>query len=117
MNLRKQNELIFAGKLSVRDPEHCGCEDCTFYANNIIKHKQFIQFLESLGIDATKADEVWCYNEEHGNKYFSVDFWCVYSELEGTFQFDNVEMTILRLHHAEDSQPTHAISIEAALKI
>lgn len=115
-NIRKQNELVFTTKFSVMELAHCGCEDCIFYAKNIVKHKLLIQFLESFGINATKADEVWCYKEEHGKKYFSVDFWGVYlGELEGTFQFDHIEITILRHPHTNDSQPTHAISFDTAL--
>ena len=117
MTVQEQNQKIFSTKHSVGDKKHCGCENCLFYAEKIVKNIKLVKFLQSFGVDVQKADEVWCYKEENGYKYFSVDYVNLYSEMEGTYTFDNVIVKIDFMLEVAEGQPTHWIEIEAILEV
>ncbi|MER1985132.1 MAG: hypothetical protein ABS948_04485 [Solibacillus sp.] len=117
MSIKQLNEVLFAAKYSVGSREHCDCVNCTFYADNIIKNTTLISFLASKGIDPQKPDGAWCYTEENGYKYYSVDFSGLYSDVEGTFSFGKVDIVISPISHASPGQPDYVMDLEGALKI
>lgn len=117
LTIQQRNEQLFATKFSVGSHEHCGCEDCAFYANNIIKNTELVTFLHAMGVDARKADEAWCYNTEDGYKYYLVDFFRLHADREGTFVFGNITMTLFFIPYTEKNELCYGMALDGALKI
>lgn len=117
MLIKQLNEQLFAPKFSVGSKEHCGCEDCAFYADYIVKNTELVAFLATMGIDPQKADEAWCYNTENGYKYYTVDFFRIHADVEGTFQFGDMQVSIFYSPYAEADELCYGLAIDGALKI
>lgn len=82
MNTKQLNEQLYANRELAGTAEHCICEDCVFYAEQIMKNDALVSFLLAKGLNPRKADEVWCYMEKDGNKHYTADFFEVYAEKE-----------------------------------
>lgn len=60
----------------ISDKAHCGCSDCIYYKDAIIKTSTNIQkFFSQFGIDPRKEAEVWrvCRNDD-GTYYYVADY-------------------------------------------
>lgn len=84
MNTKQLNEQFYEKRELVGTAEHCICEDCVFYAEQIMKNDTLVEFLRNKGLDPRKADVVWCYMERDELKYYTVDFYEVYAHKEET---------------------------------
>lgn len=74
MNTKQLNEQFYAKRELVGTVDHCLCEDCIFYAEQIMKNNTLVEFLHTKGLDPRKANEVWCYMEKDGYKHYTIDF-------------------------------------------
>ena len=69
------------------------------------------------GLEPLTADEVWCFNEEDGYKYYTVDFFEVYADREETHTFDNVKISITFNTYAQKEQLPYTCSIDLHLLV
>jgi len=58
MNTKQLNEQFYAKRELVGTVDHCLCEDCIFYAEQIMKNNTLVEFLHTKGLDPRKANEV-----------------------------------------------------------
>lgn len=115
MNFQKLNERFYAMRALVGTKGHCICADCIFYAKNIMVNDALVEFLYTRGLDPLKADEVWCYTEKDGYKYYTVDFFEVYADREETHTFVNAKISITTNSYAEKEQLPYVCSIDLHL--
>lgn len=116
MDCKHLNEQFFRNRELVGTKGHCICEDCVFYAKHIVKNTELVEWLDKRGLDPRKADEVWCYNEEDGFKFYAVDFFEVYADQDEMQHFENTTVSIFFNSYAEKGQLSHACSMEIMLK-
>ncbi len=117
MNTKQLNEQFYAKRALVGTADHCICEDCVFYAEQIMKNDALVEFLHSKGLDPQKADEVWCYMERDGYKYYTVDFFEVHADKEETNTFGNAKVTVCVNTYAEKETLPHTCAIDVVFKI
>ena len=117
MNTKQLNEQLYAKRALAGTKAHCICEDCIFYAEQIMKNTPLIEFLHHKGLDPRKADEVWCYMEKDGCKYYTVDFFQVHAEQEETTTFSNAKVTIYNGSYAEQATLLYVCTIDVVFKI
>ena len=113
MNIAQQNKQFYAAKPRIGTAEHCQCDNCQLYASNIVKNKPLVAYLAKLGIDPLKPDEVWCYKEEDGYKYFTVDYFEIHATQSESVTFGNVTVAISRSIYASPEQLPYNLAIEA----
>lgn len=113
MNIQQLNQQFYANKPRLGTAAHCECEDCLLYAAEIMKNKQLIKYLEQLGIDPLKPDEVWCYKEEDHYKYFTVDYFEIHAVQPECVPFDHVTVTISHSLYVSAEQLPYNLAIEA----
>lgn len=116
MNTKQLNEQLYANRELAGTAEHCICEDCVFYAEQIMKNDALVSFLLTKGLNPRKADEVWCYMEKDGNKHYTADFFEMYAEKEEMHIYGNVKVTFYINNYAEKEQPPHACTIDVVFK-
>lgn len=75
VDAQKTKELYESLPL-VSDKEHCGCDDCSFYAAVIIHISPAIQqFFQQFGVDPRKEGEIWKAAEyDDGTRLYIVDY-------------------------------------------
>ena len=117
MNTKRLNEQLYAKRALVGTMEHCICEDCVFYAEQIMKNDALVVFLHHKGLDPRKADEVWCYMEVDGFKHYTVDFFKVYADKEEIHTFGNAKVTIYINNNTEEEIPQYICVIDVVFKI
>ena len=117
MNTKQLNEQLYAKRALAGTKEHCVCEDCVFYAEYIMKNDALVAFLHHKGLDPRKADEVWCYMEKDGCKYYTVDFFQVHAEQEETATFGNAKVTIYSNTYAEKETFPYVCTIDVVFTI
>ena len=117
MNTKQLNEKFYSKRELAGTTNHCICEDCVFYAEQIMNNDALVEFLHSKGLDPRKADEVWCYLEKGGYKYYTVDFFEVYADKEETYTFRNAKITIQDNIYAEKETSRYACTIDVVFKI
>lgn len=117
MNTKQLNEKFYAKRELVGTAEHCICEDCVFYAEQIMKNAALVKFLNNKGLDPRKADEVWCYMEVDGVKHYTVDFFKVYADKEEIHTFGNAKVTIYINNNTEEEIPQYICVIDVVFKI
>ncbi|WP_431029638.1 hypothetical protein [Lysinibacillus sp. LZ02] len=117
MNIKKRNKQLYTARAVVETSEHCECENCLFYAAHIESNTTLVTFLEGIGIDPRKADEVWCYMEEDRQKHYTVDFFEIYAEQEETHIFEHAKVVIVANPYAENGRLPYALSIDVVLKM
>ncbi|MER2037670.1 MAG: hypothetical protein ABS944_05955 [Solibacillus sp.] len=118
MSILELNEQLYAKKPKIGSADFCICDHCRFYADNIVKNKGLIAFLQSFGIDALKADEVSCYMEDAKYKYYSVDLNYIFSNKEGTFPLSNAKVTISRHSHLiAPNNPPYWMDMQVRIEI
>lgn len=78
VDVEKTKELYESLPL-VSDKEHCGCDDCNFYAEVIVHTSRAIQqFFQQFGVDPRKGKEIWKAAEyDDGNRLYIVDYYFV----------------------------------------
>ncbi|MED3799178.1 hypothetical protein P4604_17525 [Lysinibacillus capsici] len=117
MNTKQLNEQFYAKRELVGTVDHCLCEDCIFYAEQIMKHNTLVEFLHTKGLDPRKANEVWCYMEKDGYKHYTIDFFEVYADKEETHTFGNAKITFYVNIYAEKEQLPYVCTIDAVFKM
>ncbi|MBX8943092.1 MULTISPECIES: hypothetical protein [Lysinibacillus] len=117
MNTKQLNEQFYANGELVGTVNHCICEDCIFYAEQIMKNNMLIEFLHSNGLDPRKANEVWCYMEKDGYKHYTIDFFEVYADKEETHTVGNAKITFYVNIYAEKEQLPYGCTIDAIFKM
>lgn len=117
MNTKQLNEQLYAKRALVGTKAHCICEDCIFYAEQIMKNTPLIEFLHRKGLDPRKANEVWCYMEKDGCKYYTVDFFQVHADQEEKATFGNAKVTIYNSTCAEKETLPYVCTIDVVFKI
>lgn len=77
----------------VSDEEHCGCDDCSFYAEAIVHTSPAIQqFFQQFGVDPRKGKEIWKaaeYND--GTRLYIIDYHFI-GNIEGADQLYCIEI-------------------------
>lgn len=116
MNIAQQNKQFYATKPCLGTSAHCECEDCLFYAAEIMKNKQLIDYLNTLGIDPLKPDEVWCYKKENDYHYFTVDYFEIYATESNRSTFDKATVIISRSLYANAEQLPYNLAIETKFR-
>ena len=116
MDVKQLNEQLYKNRPPVGSTSHCDCMDCVFYAEKIMLNKFVEKFLNEIGLNPLKADEVWCYKEVDGFKYYLVDFFEVVVKEEQTLCFDNGKLIIASNPFAENRQYRHALTIDIKLQ-
>lgn len=116
MNVKQLNEQLYKNRPTVGSTGHCDCKDCMFYAEKIMLNEFVENFLNEIGLHPLKADEVWCYKEVDGFKYYLVDFFEVVAKKEQILRFDNGKMIITSNPFAENRLYRHALSIDIRLQ-
>lgn len=116
MNTKQLNEKFYSKRELAGTANHCECEDCIFYAEQIMSNHELVEFLHSKGLEPRKVDEVWCYKEKDGYKYYTVDFFEMYADKEETRTFGNAKVTIQNNIYAKE-EPSYACTIDLAFKI
>lgn len=86
-----------------------------FYAEKIMVNDALVEFLHTRGLDPLKADDIWCYTEKDGYKYYAVDFFEVYADREETHTFGNAKLSITTNSYAEKGQLSYVWSIDLHL--
>ena len=117
MNTKQLNEKFYSKRALIGTANHCICEDCVLYAEQIMNNDALVEFLHRKGLDPLKADEVWCYNEKNGYKYYTVDFLQLYADQEESHTFGNAKVTIQDKIYAEKESPSYAATIDIVFKI
>ncbi|MBD8034163.1 hypothetical protein [Solibacillus merdavium] len=117
MDTKQLNEEFYSKRALVGTINHCICGDCVFYAAKIMNNYPLVEFLHSKGLDPRKADEVWAYLEKGGYKYYTVDFFEVYADIEESHTFENAKVTIRYNIYAEKKTPTYTCTIDVIFKI
>ena len=117
MNTKQLNEQLYAKRALVGTKAHCICEDCIFYAEQIMKNTPLIEFLHRKGLDPRKANEVWCYMEKDGCKYYTVDFFQVHADQEEKATFGNAKVTIYNSTCAEKETLPYVCTIDVVFTI
>lgn len=117
INTKQLNEQFYATRELIGTEGHCICEDCVFYAEQIMKNESLVEFLHTKGLHPLKADEVWCYTEKDGYKHFTVNFFEVFADQEETHTFGNAKISIYENTYAEKENLPHVCAIDVALKM
>ena len=117
MKTKQLNEQFYAKRELVGTAEHCICEDCVFYAEQIIKNDVLVEFLHTKGLNPLKADEVWCYTKKDGYKYFTVDFFEVYADKEETHTLGNAKIAFYVNIYAEKENLPYVCTIDVVFKM
>ncbi|KOS68324.1 hypothetical protein AEA09_06985 [Lysinibacillus contaminans] len=75
VDAQKTKEL-YAPLPLVSDKAHCGCEDCRYYTEAIMRTSAAIQqFLQQFGIDPRREGEIWMAAEyDDGTRLYIVDY-------------------------------------------
>ncbi|MEK4386155.1 hypothetical protein MKZ25_10140 [Solibacillus sp. FSL W7-1464] len=115
MDIKQLNEQLYKNRPQVGSASHCDCKECLFYAEKIMLNEFVVNFLNERGLHPLKADEVWCYKEEDGFKYYLVDFFEVVAMKEQHFDLDNGKLIIASNPFAEIGQYKHALTIDLKL--
>ena len=116
MNCKHLNEQFYGNRELVGTIGHCICKDCVFYAKNIVQNTALVEWLDMRGLDPQKADEVWCYTEKDGFKFYTVNFFEIYADQEETYHFENATISVFVNSYAKKEQLSHACSMEIMLK-
>lgn len=82
-----------------------------------MKNDALVKFLNSKGLDPRKADEVWCYMEKDGCKYYTVDFFQVHADQKETATFGNAKVTIYTNNYAEKETFPYVCTIDVVFTI
>ena len=82
-----------------------------------MKNTPLIEFLHRKGLDPRKANEVWCYMEKDGCKYYTVDFFQVHADQEEKATFGNAKVTIYNSTCAEKETLPYVCTIDVVFKI
>ena len=117
MNTKQLNEQFYEKRELVGTADYCICEDCVFYAEQIMKNDSLVEFMHSKGLDPRKADEVWCYREEDGYKYYTVDFFEVYADKEETHIFGSAKITFYEGIDVGKEKLPYVCTIDAVFNI
>ena len=78
-------------------------------------NEDVVNFLNERGLHPLKADEVWCYKEEDGVNYYSVDFFEIAAIKEQHLDFDDGKLIITSNPSAENGQYKYALTIDLKL--
>lgn len=116
MDVKQLNEKLYKNRPTVGSPSHCDCNDCLFYAEKILQNEYLERFLNEIGLNPLKADEVWCYKEVDEFKYYLVDYFEVIAMKEQTLSFNNGKLIIASNPFAEHGQYRHALTIDIRLQ-
>ncbi|MEK4426013.1 hypothetical protein [Solibacillus sp. FSL K6-1523] len=77
----------------VSEKEHCGCDNCCYYAEAIIEMPlQIQQFFQKFGIDPRKKGEIWKAAEyDAGTCLYIVNYRCI-GNIQGANQLGWIEI-------------------------
>ncbi|MEK5080593.1 hypothetical protein MKX73_16850 [Solibacillus sp. FSL W7-1436] len=116
MDVKQLNEQLYKNRPPVGSTSHCDCQECVFYAVKIMLNEFVVNFLYERGLHPLKADEVWCYKEDDGFKYYCVDFFEVFAMKEQSLIFDVGKLIIASNPFAENEHYRHALTIDIRLQ-